>query len=369
MIKEANRMGIKVLPPDINESASSFTVTKDGVIRFGLAAIKGVGGSAVEQIVAEREKNGLFTSIFDFAKRVNLRAINKRSFEALAMAGAFDSFPDTHRAQYFHKDDENSTVFIEKIIQFGHAFQERSNSQQHSLFGGMEDAFEMVDPELPVCKPWTMVQQLRSEKEVTGFYISGHPLDDYRYTIDRYCNVEIANLRSNLKDFSGQTVMFAGLVTSFSQKMTKRGDAFGIFILEDFTGTMDLMLFKEDFLKKKHLLEEGNSVFVIGKVEERYNQPGNYSFRVNDVILLSDAMNKMSQKITIQLKATDITSDFTKLLNTTVHENAGSCKLELKIEDPENGKFLTMHVGKTGIEPRPFVHEIAKLGYVGFSIN
>jgi DNA polymerase-3 subunit alpha len=369
MIKEANRMGIKVLPPDINESASSFTVTKDGVIRFGLAAIKGVGGSAVEQIVAEREKGGLFTSIFDFAKRVNLRAINKRSFEALAMAGAFDSFPGTHRAQYFHKDDENSNVFIEKIIQFGHAFQERSNSQQHSLFGGMEDAFEMVDPEMPVCKPWTMVQQLRSEKEVTGFYISGHPLDDFRYTIDRYCNVEIANLRSNLKDFNGQTVMFAGLVTSFSQKMTKRGDAFGIFMLEDFTGTMDLMLFKEDFLKKKHLLEEGNSVFVIGKVEERYNQPGNYGFRVNDVILLSDAMNKMSQKITIQLKATDITSDFTKLLHTTVHENTGSCKLELKIEDPENGKFLTMHVGKTGIEPRPFVHEIAKLGYVGFSIN
>jgi DNA polymerase-3 subunit alpha len=369
MIKEANRMGIKVLPPDINESAMNFTVTKDGVIRFGLAAIKGVGGSAVEQIVAEREKNGLFSSIFDFAKRVNLRAINKRSFEALAMAGAFDSFPDTHRAQYFHKDDESSIVFIEKIIHFGHAFQERSNSQQHSLFGGMEDAFEMVDPELPVCKPWTMVQQLRSEKEVTGFYISGHPLDDYRYTINRYCNVEIADLRSNMKDFNGQTVMFAGLVTSFSQKMTKRGDAFGIFMLEDFTGTIDLMLFKEEFLKKKHLLEEGNSVFVIGKVEERYNQPGNYSFRVNDIILLSDAMNKMSQKITIQLKATDITTEFTKLLHTTIHKNAGNCKLELKIEDPENGKFLTMHVGKTGIEPRPFVHEIAKLGYVGFSIN
>jgi DNA polymerase-3 subunit alpha len=369
MIKEANRMGIKVLPPDINESASSFTVTKDGVIRFGLAAIKGVGGAAVEQIVSEREKNGQYTSIFDFAKRVNLRAINKRSFEALAMAGAFDSFPDTHRAQYFHKDDENAAIFIEKVIQFGHSFQERSNPQQHSLFGDINDAFEMQEPGIPVCKPWSMVQQLRSEKEVTGFYISGHPLDDFKFTIDRYCNAEISKLRTGLKEFKDQNVMFAGMLTSFAQKMTKRGDPFGIFTLEDFTGTIDLMIFKEDYLKKKHLLEEGNNVFVIAKVEERYNQPGNYSLRINDVLLLSDAMNKMSQKITLQLKATDINPDFTKMLYATVAANAGKCSLELKIEDPDNGKFLTMHVGKTGVEPRLFIHEIAKLRNVGFSIN
>jgi DNA polymerase-3 subunit alpha len=214
-----------------------------------------------------------------------------------------------------------------------------------------------------------MVQQLRSEKEVTGFYISGHPLNDYKFTIDRYCNVEIAGLRGNLKDYKDQTVMFAGLVTSVSQKMSKRGDPFAIFVLEDFTDSIDLMMFNEDYLKKKHLLEEGSNIFIVGKVEERYNQPGNYSVRINDVMLLSEAMNKMSEKITLKLKATDITTDLTKMLDTTVNENLGKCKLELQIEDPDNGKYLTMHVGNRGVEPRLFIHEIAKFKHISFSIN
>ena len=368
MTKEANRMEIKVLQPDINESSLQFTVTKDGVIRFGLAAIKGVGELAVEQIISEREKNGLFTGIFDFAKRVNLRSVNKRSFEALAMAGAFDGFPDTHRAQYFFKDNDNGSVFIEKLIQFGHSFQEKSNSQQGSLFGDINEAFELKDPEMPECKPWSMVQQLRNEKEVTGFYISGHPLDDFKFTIDRYCNIEIANLKSKLKELKDQNVMFAGMVTESSQKISKKGTQFGIFVVEDFTGDIDLMLFSEDYLKKKHLLEEGNNVFIIGKVEERYKQPGNYSIRVNDVFLLSEAMNKLSQKITLKLKATDITADFSTKLQAIVNSNAGKCKLELKIED-ESGKILTMHASNSEVEPRLFIHEIVKYEDIGFSIS
>jgi DNA polymerase-3 subunit alpha len=214
-----------------------------------------------------------------------------------------------------------------------------------------------------------MIRQLRSEKEVTGFYISGHPLNDYKYTIDRYCNVEITNLRNNLKHYKDQTVMFAGMVTTVSQKISKRGDPFAIFTLEDFTGSIDLMMFNEDYLKKKHLLEEGSSIFVVAKVEERFNQPGNYSVRINNVLLLNEAMNKMSEKITIKLKAPDITNELTKKLQTLVSQNAGKCKLELQIEDPENGKFLTMHVGNTGVEPRLFIHEIAKFEHIGFSIN
>jgi DNA polymerase-3 subunit alpha len=368
LISEANRMGIEVLQPDINESSLTFTVTKDGVIRFGMGAIKGVGESAVEQIVEEREKNGLFKNIFDFAKRVNLRAINKRSFEALAKAGAFDSFPNTHRAQYFFQND-NGSVFIEKIIQFGHSFQERASSQQASLFGNMEEAFEMKEPEFPDCPRWTLLQQLQHEKEVTGFYISGHPLDDHKLAIDRFCNVEIAQLKSKMKKLKGQTVMFAGMITKTTVKITKKGDPFGIFTLEDFTGNIDLMLFSEEYMKKKHLLETGNNVFVTARVEERYNQKGNFAVQVKDIILLSDVINKFSQKITLRMKVTDINPGFITKLKETIHANGGKCRLELKVENPGNGNIVTLRATNTGIDPRLFIDEIVRFENIRFLIN
>jgi len=368
LIREANRMGIEVLQPDINESSLTFTVTKNGVIRFGMGAIKGVGESAVEQTVEEREKNGLFTNIFDFAKRVNLRAINKRSFEALAKAGAFDSFMGTHRAQYFCQDD-NGSVFIEKVIQYGHAFQERANSQQGSLFGDMESAFEMRDPEMPVCQPWTLIQQLRNEKEVTGFYISGHPLDDYKLTIDRFCTLEITQLKHDLKKWKDQTVKFAGMITKATEKITKKGNQFGIFTLEDFNGSIDLMLFSEDYLKKKHLLESGNNVFVVARVEERYNQAGNFSVQVKDLVLLNDVLNKYAQKITLKLEAAHVDKSFIKKLKELVKNNAGTCKLELKVEDPENAHGITLCAAGSGIDPRQFIDEIVNMEHISFSIS
>jgi DNA polymerase-3 subunit alpha len=370
LIQEANRMGIEVLQPDINESSLTFTVTKEGVIRFGMGAIKGVGESAVEQIVEEREKNGLYKNIFDFAKRVNLRAINKRSFEALAKAGAFDSFPNTHRAQYFYQND-NGSIFIEKVIQYGHSFQERANSQQVSLFGNMEDAFEMKDPEIPECPRWTLPEQLHHEKEVTGFYISGHPLDDHKLAMDRFCNIEIAQLKSNMQELgkNKQTVKFAGMVTKAAVKMTKKGDPFGIFTIEDFTGNIDLMLFSEDYMKKKHLLETGNNIFVTARVEERYNQKGNYAVQVKDLILLSDVINKFSQKITLRLEATSIDPGFITGLKNVMRENAGTCRVELKVEDPESGSIVTLRTAETGVEPRSFIDEIIHFGNIRFSIN
>ncbi|RLD74148.1 MAG: DNA polymerase III subunit alpha [Bacteroidetes bacterium] len=368
LIREANRMGIEVLQPDINESSLTFTVTKDGVIRFGMGAIKGVGESAVEQIVEERETSGLFKNIFDFAKRVNLRSINKRSFEALAKAGAFDSFPGTHRAQYFCQDD-NGSVFIEKVIQYGHAFQERANSQQSSLFGDMEGAFEMKDPEMPVCQPWTLIQQLRNEKEVTGFYISGHPLDDYQLTIDRFCTIEIAQLKQNLKKWKDQTVKFAGMITKATEKLTKKGDQFGIFTLEDFNGSIDLMLFSEDYLKKKHLLDSGNNIFVVARVEERYNQPGNFALQVKDLLLLNDVINKYSQKITLRMEAPHIDKPFIKKLKEVITKNSGTCKLELIVEDSENAHAVTLHATGAGVDPRQFIDEITGFEHIRFSIS
>ena len=371
LIGETTHMGIDVMRPDINESSYNFTVTKDGVIRFGLAAIKGVGGAAVEQVISERTENGPFTNVFDFAKRVNLKSVNKRSFEALAAAGAFDGFPDTHRAQYFHRENENTPMFIETILKHGAQFQEKQNSSQTSLFGEMEDAFEILDPVLPKAEPWTLVHKLRLEKDVTGFYISGHPLDEFKMTIDRYCNVELNELRSDMKKFAEgkNKLIFAGMVTEFQQRTSKKGDPFGMFTLEDYSGSMNFMMFKEDYLKRKHMLEVGNNIFINATVEERRHQKGNFDVRISDITLLSDAMNKLAKTLTINIDAGDIDEDLIKILAETAKENSGNCILQIKVKDTDNGDSLTMKTVKMKVEPRSFIYEIRRQSKLSYLIN
>ncbi len=360
-IKETKRMGIPVLGPDINESAHNFTVNKEGVIRFGLAAIKGVGGSAVEDIIREREKNGPFESIFDFAKRVNLKSVNKRSFEALAMAGAFDTFKDIHRAQYFYKENDGPT-FIEKVIKHGSSVQQQKNSQQFSLFGDMADAFEVQDPPVPVCEPWTKVDMLKHEKEVTGFYISGHPLDDYEVTMKRYCSVQIDTLKSNLKEYKGKTVTFAGMVADAAERQTKTGNAFGMFNLEDYSGSVRLVLFSENYLKFKHLLFNGNTLFVTAKVEPRIRnqEDSDLVIQVTDVMLLSEVLEKRAQSIVLKFEVEDFSNGLTETLKNLVNENFGKTPVEILLRDKEQKRVFRLKSPTTRVDPATFTQAIEK---------
>jgi DNA polymerase-3 subunit alpha len=369
LIAEASHSGIKVMRPDVNESATDFTVTQEGVIRFGLAAIKGVGGAAVEQIVEERQEHGLYSNIFDFAKRVNLRMVNKRSFEALAMAGAFDGFSDSHRAQFFHQENENAPNFLETVIRHGATFQEKKNSSQTSLFGDQDNTFEILDPVLPTCEPWSLVHKLRLEKEVTGFYISGHPLDEYKTTIERFCKHEINDLNNDMAAYNKSNVTFAGMVTDAQQRISKKGDPYGIFTVEDFSGNISLMLFNEDYLKWKHLLEVGRNIHITARIEERSNQKGNYMIRVADIYLLSEAMNKMARSITLRVNADDLNDDLVGQLAQMAKDYSGDCSLQFNIEDPEDGKVLTMKTTKYSVEPRAFVKEIKKLDNLSYLIK
>ncbi len=369
LISEANHLDIEVMRPDVNESASNFTVTKEGVIRFGLAAIKGVGGSAVEQIITVREADGLFNSIFDFAKRVNLRMVNKRSFEALAMAGAFDGFSDAHRAQFFYQEKENSTPFIETVIRHGSIFQEKQNSAQTSLFGDQGDAFDVLDPVLPKCEPWSLIHMLKLEKEVTGFYISGHPLDEYKATIEEYCKHEINDLNNDLASFNESTVWFAGLITESLQKTSKKGDPYGSFTVEDFSGSIRLMLFKEDYLKRKHLLDEGSKILIKAKVEERYNQKDNFEVRISEMYLLSEAMNKLAKSITLRMSADDLDEALVSGLIDMVREHSGVCPIKFHIDDPDDGLPLLMKSSTFKVEPRSFLIETQKLKQLKYSLK
>ena len=368
LISETKRMGIDVLRPDVNESSIDFTVTKDGIIRFGLGAIKGVGTTAAEQMIEEREKNGPFTNVFDFAKRVNLKSVNKRSLEALAKAGAFDAFEGTHRAQYFFQENENSGVFIEKITRHGATFQEQRQSLQVNLFGDMDD-LSIKDPELPVCEHWTVPQQLFFEKEVTGFYISGHPLDPFAMTIKRFCNITIDELRNNMVNLKGHQVTFAGLITSVTQRTSKKGSLYGQFTIEDFSGDLSLTLFSEDYLKRKHLLDVGNNVFITAKVEERNHQPGMIEVRLSDMTLLTDVMAKLAESITVFLPAKEVSDESIKQLLGIAAENKGGCALKIGLDEEEENIHLILKSGTVKIDPEAFVTALSEEGSFSFSIQ
>ncbi len=366
--KEAERMGIQVLGPDINESSLNFTVTKEGIIRFGMAAIKGVGGSAVEDITTEREKNGAFKSIFDMAKRVNLKSVNKRSFEALAKAGAFDCFDGTHRAQYFYKENENDLVFIEKIIRFAAKYQQKKNSAQVSLFGDSDD-FEVQDPPIPTCEPWPKAIQLRHEKEVTGFYISGHPLDAFELTLKHICNVDIARLHDHLGDYKKKEVVFGGMVTSTLQRTTKSGSLFGVMTLEDYSGSMDFRLFKENYLKMRHMLVVGNNLLVRAMVEPNRYDENSLNINIRDILLLEDAMNKVMKKLTLYVSPKNVTDEFIDELVKMEHDYRGETQLAISLGTADKKRSLVLKSKSLCVDARRFLINLPRLGAIRYTLN
>ncbi|MGL5111791.1 MAG: DNA polymerase III subunit alpha, partial [Flavobacterium sp.] len=209
-MEECKRMGLQVLGPDVNESFYKFTVNEEYAVRFGMGAIKGVGQGAVETIV-ENRKDSKYKSIFDLAKRIDLRAANKKAIENLALAGGFDSFEGTTRAQYFH-DDGDGITFYEKAIRYGAKFQENENSSQVSLFGESSEV-QIAEPIVPPCEDWSTMEKLAKEKEVVGIYISGHPLDDYKFEMKYFCNVRLEALK-NLEQNVTKTLSFAGIINN-----------------------------------------------------------------------------------------------------------------------------------------------------------
>jgi DNA polymerase-3 subunit alpha len=367
-IDESRRQGIEVLGPDVNESEYDFTVTHKGTIRFGMGAIKGVGESAVKAIVAERLANGLFRSIFDMTKRVNLQAVNKSCFEALAKAGAFDGFKGTHRAQFFHRQNSDDSIFLEKVIRHGNAFQEKKNSAQQSLFG--EDSMaEAPDPEMPDCTPYSKIEQLRKEKEVTGFYISGHPLDDYSLEIENFCDVTIGEVFNNISKYAGRQLTLAGMISGATERMTQAGNYFGTFFLEDFNDSRKFFLFSEDYLRFKHFLVDGTNVLVKVKVQFRRGGQDQLEIKVNGISLLAEALEKHTKSITITLKAGNIDKDLTGILKKMMKAKKGSCMVKFRLEEENSRKALHMQPRTNGVDPLTFIRGIKQLKDITYKIN
>lgn len=352
-IEECQRMGIDVLGPDINESWMDFDVNADGKIRFGLGAIKGSGEAAVEAIVSEREENGPFKDVFDFSERVNLRTVNKKTFESLAMAGAFDCFPDTHRNQYlFHTEGE--TNLVELAIRYGNNYQKEKDASQQSLFGG-SGGLEIPKPKLPIVENFTEIEKLKIEKDVVGFYISGHPLDQFKVEIDNFCTCPVQDIENHKQ----KIIHLAGIVVKTSERITKRGQPFGLFTIEDFYGTLDMALFGEDYLKNKHFLVMGNFLYLTGRVEERYNQEGVWEFRPKAFHLLSEVRDELSKEIELIVDARMLNTIMVEELEQIAQTHHGKCRLKLIVYDEEEQIKVDLLAKKYLIEPsNDFFEEI-----------
>lgn len=343
--ESCKQMKIPVLGPDVNESAFNFTVNKKGEIRFGLGAIKGVGESAVEEIRGERERNGNFKSIFDFAERVILKSVNKKCIESLVLAGAFDCFEQTHRAQYFYQANSDDNTFLEKVLKSTADYISKKNSSQQSLFGdSTEEIFQT--PSMPECDRWSHYEQLKKEKEVTGFYLSGHPLDEYRLEMQYLCTANIETLRNNLEKYKNQEVRFAGIISACSFRKTKNDVAYGSFTLEDYDSSMDLMMFSETFLKFKHFIAEaGMLVLIHAKVAERSygtkEDPNNkpLEIRINTISLLAEALESQSRQIRAFVPLHTIDKTFIQTLMLNLKEYPGKFKLQFIVADEDKNKI------------------------------
>ena len=337
-MEECKRAGIEVLGPDINESFYKFSVNKNGAIRFGMGAIRGVGANAVKAIVNERKENGNYKSIFDVTKRVDLRAANKKAFDGLVLAGGFDSFTETQREQYYALDDKRLT-FIEKAIRFGNKFQESKNSAQVSLFGEASEV-QFDEPIIPPCKPWNIMEKLAKEKEMIGIYISGHPLDDYKTEIKYFCNGRIEMLQ-NIEKLEGSEMTFAGIISDVQHRVTKNGKPWGLFTFEDYSESYEFKLFNEDYLKFRHYLIPNTFLYIKTAIRRPW-QAGDVRVYITAIQQLQDVLSKMAKKLTIKLNVNSLNDKKIESIYSVIKKYKGSQNLNFVIYDMEEKMQLNM---------------------------
>jgi DNA polymerase-3 subunit alpha len=336
---ETRRMGMEVLGPDVNESFVKFTVNRDGNIRFGLGAIKGVGESAVLQLIEEREINGPYKSVYDLVERVNLNSLNKKNLEAMAVAGAFDCFTDISRAQYFALDTRG-TSFIESLIRFGNNAKTIRQSSSNTLFGDA-GGFDLVKPEPTACPDWPKLEKLNREKEVIGIYLSSHPLDDFRLEINTFTTANLADLQ-NLKDYLDREVTIAGMVTDTRNGIGKNGKPFGSFTLQDYTDTFRFMLFDKDYIENSKFLTTGYYLLVKGKVQKRKFREEEIEFSIKKINLLSSVKDELIKSVTIKINPEYINNEIINQLRELIKTNKGETELRFLFLDAEDKISLPM---------------------------
>jgi DNA polymerase-3 subunit alpha len=353
-MEECKRMGIKVLGPDINESLKGFAVNKAGEIRFGLGGLKGVGEAAVESIIEERKTNGAFTNIFDFIKRINQRTVNKKTLESLAYAGGFDCFPEHHRAQYFHVPPEETISGLERIIKYGQVIQTQNATATNTLFGDLPITMEIPPPRLPDCVPWPLIVQLNHEKEITGMFLSGHPLDHHKFEMKHYGITTIADFNGFKETISKQPnpnrqFRLLGLVTDAQHKISRQGNKYGNFSIEDYSGKTEIVLWSEDYVRFSPFLQQGSTVFLTGFFRQRYNRP-EFEFKVNSVSMAETLKRNLTRQVHIEVHPKDVTDDVVSFIQTNVRNHPGAAALKFTLNEPKNHWKVSLLTLDSGFE-------------------
>ncbi len=331
-MEECKRMGLKVLGPDVNESFYKFTVNDEYAVRFGMGAVKGVGNGAVQTIVDNR-KDGKYKSIFDLAKRIDLRSANKKAFENLAYAGGFDSFKGVIRAQYFHIEGEG-IPFYEKAMRYGSKFQENENSSQVSLFGEASDV-QIAEPIVPQCEDWSTMEKLAKEKEVVGIYISGHPLDDFKFEMKNFCNSKLESLK-NLELHVNKNLTFGGIITNIQHRVSNAGKGWGIFTLEGYDENYEFKIFGEEYGKFRHFFIQNNFTYIKVAVKEGYlnretGKKGEPRLQFLNVHYLQDVLSLFAKKLVINLDIKNLNAVLIDNLNAVFQKNKGNNQIEFEI--------------------------------------
>ena len=333
---ECRSMGIEVLGPNINESYKSFSATKDGRIRFGLAGIKGVGASCVDSIVEERDKNGTYKDIFDFVQRINQGACNRKALESMALAGAFDDFKEIKREDFFEVNPRNES-FSETLMRFGQRYQTSQQEMQNSLFGAF-GAIEVATPAIPNAEPWSQLERLNRERDLVGMYLSAHPLDPYYIEVNYGCDTPLAEVKQHADELDKELTM-GGLVVDFQTRMGKKGGQFGILKIEDYSGSFEFMLFGNKFVDYQKFGVPGYALVVRGAYEKGYGD--NVRFNVKSIDLLENLKGKMLKNLLVTLRDDDLnTIDFLK-------QNLGAqgdnrCDLYFRMKDQKTGNYVML---------------------------
>lgn len=355
-LAECRRQGIQVLGPDVNESELKFTVNKKGQIRFGLMAIKGVGEGPIEAII-EGRKDGPYRDIFDFVRRVNLRTVNKKAMESLALGGGFDCFPDVHRAQYFAPSEKHDS-FLAHLLKYGQASQGQQASAATSLFGGMTEEISIPEPTPPQVAPWGLIEKLKREKEVVGIFLSGHPLDDYRIEIENYTTCSLDRIES----FKNQKVNVGGIITEVSHRVSKKGSGWGKIVIEDFKGSLEIAFFSDDYLKFKDYMNEGAAVYISGTYKQNWKGES-YELKVNKMQLLETIGTAKTESITVSIDVQSLTQSTVEALDQLCRSHEGPHRFKVILLDRVNRIKMDMYARERRVNAdSTFVSAIEGLG-------
>lgn len=369
-MEECRRMGVEVLGPDINESDMAFAVNKKGQVRFGLTGVKGVGEKAVESIIEERKENGPYQSVYEFARRSNTRSVNRKSYENLVLGGAFDGF-GLNRSQFFAKTETGTLTGVERLIKYANDYQNTQNSSQSSLFGGSVASY-IPEPAMPEVEEWGLIEKLKHEKEVIGMYLTGHPLDNYKVELARFCNTTVSDLKLMQKAKAGEggddikeafqqlrtrgELSVGGLVGNVQHKTTKTGRPFGTFVLEDYNESYEFALFGEDYVKFRNMMVDGYFLQLKGIIEEKFRQKDNWDMRITAINLLSELRDKLTKSLTVCLDLNMLSSGLLDHIHEVISINnekypVKNCTLKFMIKDRDDNLLVELPSKSLKVNP------------------